>query len=148
MDWPTLGSSDLFILFIQVALSLRMRDKSRRWNRTPTPLLYSSHVLRVRCVSLALSPLGYDFRCRAVRCDSQWDDASFKSPSPPPPAVRGFRDYSCGCLWWMRDRQRRYISFFPLPISFTNFPACLASTMHRAHQRDVRGFQTRPISNL
>lgn len=64
-----------------------MRDKSGNETEPPlsTPPTYS-----VRCVSLALSPLGYDFRCRAARCDSQWDDESFK------PAIGGFRDYSCG----------------------------------------------------
>lgn len=59
----------------------------------------------VRCVSLALSPLGYDFRC-AVRCDSQWDDASFKARGIP--------------RLFLRSGER--VLFFPLPISFTNCP--------------------------
>lgn len=54
------------------ALSQDARQK-RRWNRTlspSTPLVLLPRI-PVRCVSLALSPLRYDFRCRVVRCDSQ-----------------------------------------------------------------------------
>lgn len=99
-----------------------MRDKSRDETEPPpsTPPTYS-----VRCVSLALSPLGYDFRCRAARCDSQWDDASFK-----PAGVGGFRDYSCG----VRIEER--VLFFPLPISFTSCPFVSHGTMRRACIRE------------
>lgn len=92
MDWPTLGSSDLFMLLIQ-SCSLRMRDKSTDETeplsppRHPTPLHATLRVCFVGFVSSRI-------RLPVPRLDSnpQWDDAPLKR------VVGGFRDYSCGSL--------------------------------------------------
>jgi len=64
-----------------------MRDKSGDETELPppTPPTYIPCVVFLWLCLLSDTTSG-----AAVRCDSQWDDASFK------PAVGGFHDYSCG----------------------------------------------------
>lgn len=109
-----------------VVLSLRMRDKSGDETELPppTPPTYIPCVVFLWFCLLSDTTSG-----AAVRCDSQWDDASFK------PAVGRWIP-----RLFLRSGER--VLFFPLPISFTDFPfvsraQCIVSIRKR-HKEETR----------